>query len=141
MKIYKTIRQYISILLISLVSVCITSCQKSPINGFLDGQWQVMDVDPEEDPLFPEFDTNLYYCFSLHVCQLSIPGKVWITGNITYSENNLTISFPKDLSYVEYLILMQYGITSNPMIFSVEEKNKNMMLLKSDNSTVTLRRF
>lgn len=141
MKTYKDFLQYVSILLISLASVGVASCQKSPINGFLDGQWQVMNVEPEQEPLFPEFDTNLYYCFSLHVCQLSIPGKVWITGNMTYSENNLTISFPKELSYAEYMVLRQYGITNNPMIFSVEEKNNNIMLLKSENSTVTLRRF
>lgn len=141
MKTYKDFLQYVSILLISLASVCVASCQKSPINGFLDGQWQVMNVEPEQEPLFSEFDTNLYYCFSLHVCQLSIPGKVWITGNMTYSENNLTISFPKELSYAEYMVLRQYGITNNPMIFSVEEKNNNIMLLKSENSTVTLRRF
>lgn len=140
----KTINKFLSSILLTLIiafpAIIDTSCQKSPINGYLDGQWQIMSVEPETEA--PSgFDTRLYYCFSRHVCQLSIPGKVWITGNMSLSENSLTISFPQELSEGDYDALKQYGITSNPTTFLIEKKDNKAILLKSTDFTVTLRKY
>lgn len=117
----------------------LTACQKSSINGFLDGQWQVMSVEPEVE--HPLFDSRIYYCFYLHVCQLSIPGQVWITANMSFSDDQLTISFPRNLSEMERMALREYGITSNPQLFRVEKNDNKHIILKSKDSTVTLRKF
>ena len=117
MKFSKTtyITKFLSV--VSVLLITMTSCQKSPINGDLDGQWQVMSVEPEPSYTEPGYDTRLYYCFSLHVCQLSIPGLVWISGTLEYSPGHVTIYFPKDLTSQEKRILMQYGINSNTVNF------------------------
>lgn len=117
------------------------ACQKSPINGDLDGQWQVMLVEPEPVAPDPMFDTRLYYCFYMHVCQLSIPGGVWIAGNLDYSGNQLAISFPEELNALELNALSQYGIESNPVVFQVEYLDGKKLILRDGETVVTLRKF
>lgn len=137
-----SLKKYIAMLMASaffLASIC--SCQKSPINGDLDGQWQVLSVEPLPVDPDPMFDTRLYYCFYMHVCQLSIPGGVWIDGNMDYSGNQLSIDFPKLLNPLELNALSQYGINSNPVVFQVEYLDRKKLVLRDGETVVTLRKF
>ena len=88
-----SIRPHTFLLIIAILFLFLTSgCQKSPINGDLDGQWQVMEVSPAhaETPI----DARLYYCFYLHVCQLNYYGGTLTTGSMDYSGDHITLSFP-----------------------------------------------
>lgn len=127
--------------LFSLTTLILSSCQKSPINGDLDGQWQVMDISPEPAITEPDYDTRMYYCFSLHVCQLTIPGLVWISGNIQYDYPYLSIHFPKQLTSQEVAILHQYGINSNPVEFTIDKLDGKSLVLRDGDTVVTLRKF
>lgn len=120
-----------------LTSDFFTGCQKAPINGELDGQWQVTDTTPLPSV---EPDVRLYYNFSLHVCSLSYYGGYFLSGNMTYDEKTLTLHFP--FAYVEHemLDLTQFGIHSNPVTFNVEFKGHNTLILTNEESTVMLRR-
>lgn len=123
-----------------LIAGISAGCQKSPVNGDLDGQWQVMSVEPV--PSESVIEGRLYYCLSLHTCQLSTYGGVWITGNMSFSGKTLTLHFPDAESYQSSNdALRQYGISSNPVTFSVDHLDKKKMILKSGDTTVTLRKF
>ena len=120
----------------------LSSCQKSPINGNLDGQWHVMSVEPDAPDIL--LTNNLYYCFNLHICQLTgyAYGAV-ATGNMAYDQdrNLLEISFPKISTPREVAILKQYGIYENPVTFTIEHLDKKSLIMRDGDTVVTLRKF
>ena len=123
-----------------LFCVLLGGCQKSPINGNLDGQWQVMEVTPEP----PEeilYDTRLYITFYLHSCMLTYYGGILTNGNFKYDGETIYMDFPYMKTERDALILKQYGIDSNPVVFDVEKLDKNKMVLRNGNTTVSLRKF
>ncbi|MDE7110077.1 MAG: lipocalin-like domain-containing protein [Muribaculaceae bacterium] len=118
-----------------------SSCQKSPINGNLDGQWQVMAVTPQ--PEVELLQTRIYYCFSLHTCQLSFYGPgPWTAGNILqYTDKSLVLEFPYANSEESVIKLRQYGINTNPVSFTIETLTKEKMVLRDGDTVVELRKF
>lgn len=132
-------RTLLSALYAFLLLLISFSCQKSPINGDLDGQWQVMDVSPE--PLEKPIGQRIYYCFSLHVCQLTYYDGVFTAGNMAFDGKTLRLDFPYATSYVSREKLRQYGINENPITFTVEHLDKKSLILKHGDTTVTMRKF
>ncbi|MDE6096993.1 MAG: lipocalin-like domain-containing protein [Muribaculaceae bacterium] len=122
------------------LSACVAGCQKSPINGDLDGQWQVMSVDPE--PSDKVISDRIYYCFYLHTCQLSIYDiGIWTAGNMTYDGENLTLDFPNANSSESVSKLKHYGIYTNPVTFNIEYLDNKKLVLRNGETVVTLRKF
>ncbi|MDE5886378.1 MAG: lipocalin-like domain-containing protein [Muribaculaceae bacterium] len=130
----------ISLLLISLL-VNLNGCQKSPINGDLDGHWQVMKVTPT--PAEEIITTRMYMGFYLHVCQLYyVDGGGWNTGNMRYEGNKLTLDFPYAIDNETAAAMMrQYGINSNPVTFTIETLTKDKMVLRDGETVVELRKY
>lgn len=127
--------------LAAMCCLVFAGCQKSPINGKLDGQWQVMSIVPEPAPQVA-FGRK-YYCFSLHVVQLTEAGfQAWTAGNMAYSGNKLTMEFPyAETSQHIRNVLLDYGITSNPVTFDVVKLDSKQLVLSNASTTITLRRF
>lgn len=123
----------------ALIMVLSFSCQKAPINGDLDGQWQVMSVSPE--PTESPIDEQLYYCFYLHVCNLTFYGGIFANGNMQFDGKTLYLDFPYITTSEHDNILRQYGINENPIIFTVEHLDKKSLILKHGDTTVTMRKF
>lgn len=115
------------------------SCQKAPINGDLDGQWQVMSVDPE--PVDKPISQRIYYCFYLHTCQLTFYGGVFATANMIYDGKTLSLDFPYADSELSIRRLCQYGINENPITFTVDHLDKKSLILRHGDTTVTMRKF
>lgn len=142
MKFLYSIKNLYLHIVICFLFILPTACQKAPINGDLDGQWQVMEVYPTPDATI--IPTRIYYCFSLHTCQLSYYGNgVWTSGNMTYDTSTLTLEFPYlDPSSEEVNSkLRQYGIYSNPVTFTIEHLDKNKLILRDGEVTISLRKF
>ena len=134
-----SIRPHTFLLIIAILLLFLTSgCQKSPINGDLDGQWQVMEVSPA--PAETPINARLYYCFYLHVCQLNYYGGTLTTGSMDYSGDHITLSFP-DTSEETADGLRHYGIPANPVTFTVDRLDSKSLILRSATTTVTLRKF
>lgn len=135
----KRILNYFTAIILGLASFGIISCQKQPINGNLDGQWEVMEVTPK--PTVDLVQNRLFYNFSLHVCQLTFYGDYFLDGEIVYDGQTLWINFPYSLDPYQKGVLTQYGITSNPVTFSVDFPDKKTLILSNDDTTVVLRKF
>lgn len=123
-----------------LIGFC--SCQKSPINGKLDGQWQVMTVEPEPPEIL--LKNRLYYCFNLHICQLTTYGDGAVaTGNMIYDQDTQTleVSFPNISTPREIALLKQYGIYENPVTFIIEHLDSKTLKMRDGETVVTLRKF
>lgn len=139
MKKYINKPSYLLWVTILLVLLMPTSCQKAPINGDLDGQWQVMNVTPEpEDKPIKE---RIYYCFNLHVCNLTYYGEVFTIGNMQFDGKTLYLDFPYADSELSVRKLRQYGINENPITFNVEHLDKKSLILRHGDTVVTMRKF
>lgn len=127
----------LSLVLSLLTAVC---CQKAPINGHLDGRWQIMEIEHQEK-VENIADSQFYYNFYLHVCNLSYYGGVLSEANFIYKDNLIYLDFP----YVEtpegLYNLTKYGIYSNPVEFEVMYLDKKKLIMRNDESLITLRKF
>lgn len=112
------------------------SCTKAPINGWLDGQWEVVEVTP--DPLIQIINQRLYYNFSLHVCMLSYYGGTTAYANMKYDGDYLSLDFNEEAFGGKILAIKQYGIFSNPVIFKVNFTDSHHLILSNDESKVVL---
>ena len=131
-----------TLLLLLTLTIGLGGCQKSPINGDLDGQWQIMSLVPEAPEIV--LKERLYYCFSLHTCQISEYGTgVWTSGNMTYDEKGKTlyIDFPNAKSELSIARLKQYGIYTNPVTFTIDHLDKKSLVMRDGDIVVTLRKF
>lgn len=130
----------IKLYLVSFLAILLSQgCTKTPINGNLDGEWEVIEVIPE--PPAVENETRYFYNFSLHVCQLTVYGYPFRSGNLRYDGETMSLDFPYINTPEEELILKQYGIFSNPVTFDVYFENKSRLILSNDESTVVLKKF
>lgn len=124
-----------------ILSQLFSGCQKSPINGDLDGHWQVMKVTPA--PTEEIITTRLYMGFYLHVCQLYyVNGGGWTAGNMHYEGDKLSLDFPYAIdNETAEIMLRQYGINSPKVTFTVETLTKNRMVLRDGETVVELRKY
>lgn len=111
-------------------------CQKTPINGDLDGQWQVVEVSPlPEETVVHE---RLYYNFSLHVCQLTYYDGWFTKAWMEYNGETLSLDFPYIDSQEDLFLLRQYGVPEPQTTFKVKFERSNRLTLTCEQSTVTL---
>lgn len=115
-------RTLLSALYAFLLLLISFSCQKSPINGDLDGQWQVMDVSPE--PMEKPIEQRIYYCFSLHVCQLTYYDGVFTAGNMAFDGklSTLTSLMPHHMSVGRNCVSMESTRTPSHSLWNISTK-------------------
>lgn len=129
-----------SISLIILLPIFFVCCTKDSINGYLDGRWQILDI--EKNGIIHEVkNQQLYYNFYMHVCSLSGYGYYFTDGNMNYNGETLYLDFPYAKTEANLEKLKQYGIYSNPVIFNVEHIDSKKLIIKEGDITITLRKF
>lgn len=126
-------------LLLLMVEFMTGGCQKLPLNGDLDGEWEVIEVIPS--PPANGIDTRYFYNFSRHVCQLTVYGNVFTVGNLVYDEDTMTLDFPYIRTPEEKLTLKQYGIYENPVSFNVYFETKTRLILSNEDVSIILKKF
>lgn len=119
-----------------LMILVLQGCQKSPINGDLDGQWQVVEVSPLPEQIV--IHENLYYNFSLHVCQLTYYDGWFTKAWMEYNGETLCLDFPYISSQEDLFLLRQYGIPEPETTFKVNFEGSNRLTLKAGEYTVKL---
>lgn len=128
----------IAILVISLVAMTAGSCRKRYINGRLDGQWQIMQIElkaePQAEPIRPE---RTYYCLMRTVVNLTGVGKATQSGNISYHYPELKLQMP----YSSAASLEPWGMNSTETTFQIRELSGGRMTLESDYAVITFRKF
>lgn len=130
----KNLKIFISLVTLML---CVAGCRKGDINGDLDGQWQIMDLERvgEGKVLHPE---RTYYCLYLHTVNLTKAGGGGIGGNMIYEEGKrLTLDFPG--ANVDRLY--DWGIYERTTTFKIEHLSSEKMVLKSDEAIIVFRKF
>ena len=124
-------RYIIAVLLILIVS----ACGKTPINGDLDGRWQIMKIEyasgEEETP------ERAYYSVALHTINLMQVGVTSQTGNMEYIGDSLFVEMP--ISKIEDLL--PFGMNDTKQRFGVKELTSKHLVLQSDYARLEFRKF
>ena len=121
----------IAVLLVLIVS----ACGKTPINGDLDGRWQILKIEytsgEEETP------ERAYYSVALHTINLMQVGVTSQTGNMEYTGDSLFVEMP--VSKIEDLL--PFGMNDTKQRFGVKELTSKHLVLQSDYARLEFRKF
>ena len=127
-----TMKRYIIAVLLILI---VSACGKTPINGDLDGRWQIMKIEyasgEEETP------ERAYYSVALHTINLMQVGVTSQTGNMEYTGDSLFIEMP--VSKIEDLL--PFGMNDTKQRFGVKELTSKHLVLQSDYARLEFRKF
>lgn len=140
-----------SLVIIMIVFTC--SCDKKwPINGNLDGYWQLITVETKSDGV----KTNchrMYIGIQLHMIELKDLGNNGYKnffGEFNYDEDknivvikNLKekVSTSDNGQMAEIKDLNPYGINSQETVFDVIKADGKTLILESDYARLTMRSF
>ena len=127
-----TMKRYMIAILLMLI---VGACGKMPINGDLDGRWQIMKIEyasgEEETP------ERAYYSVSLHTINLMQVGVTSQTGNMEYTGDSLFVEMP--ISKIENLL--PFGMNGTEQRFGVKELTFKHLVLQSDYARLEFRKF
>ena len=120
-------------ILLLLFVLSISSCQKAPINGDLDGMWQLMKIEVKDKPtIVPD---QLYYCIQLHMVQLQ--GKKGCNGTFAHSGDSVHIVIrQRKISDVAV-----YGMNDTIQHFAIDQLSSGKMTLRSSYASLSFRKF
>lgn len=122
-------------LLILWCLILLTGCGKLPINGDLDGQWQILEIRYADDRI--ETPERAYYCVQLHTITLRQVNGPNQTGNMVYEGDQLSLDMP--LSDVSDLRV--FGLDDTKETFTVTELSSSRLVLTSDYARISFRKF
>ena len=127
-----TMKRYMIAILLMLI---VGACGKMPINGDLDGRWQIMKIEyasgEEETP------ERAYYSVALHTINLMQVGVTSQTGNMEYTGDSLFVEMP--ISKIENLL--PFGMNGTEQRFGVKELTFKHLVLQSDYARLEFRKF
>ena len=127
-----TMKRYIIAVLLILI---VSACGKTPINGDLDGRWQIMKIEyasgEEETP------ERAYYSVALHTINLMQVGVTSQTGNMEYTGDSLFVEMP--VSKIENLL--PFGMNGTEQRFGVKELTSKHLVLQSNYARLEFRKF
>ena len=116
----------------------LASCQKAPVNGDLDGQWQLQSVTADGVTAVAD---GLYLRIQLDVAQLAHGGEVVATGNMEYNGSTLKIDFPYVITQADLQSLAPWGVYDNPVVFHMEELTSKRLVMTSGDVRVVCVKF
>lgn len=135
----------LTILFILTTIFSLSSCDKLPENGKLDGMWQLVQIDTEEGSNHAVKEQRLYYSVQLKLITLrGMSGSKYILGRFKHEGNTLSLydfrtgGDEKPCSLED---LKPYGIYSAEPTFEVEKLTGSEMILKSEEATLYFRKF
>lgn len=133
------------ILLVIFLLLGISSCSKAPINGKLDGRWQLMTIEQEDGNIKECY--RIYYSIQLHLIEISDKsgkGGTYI-GRFFYKDDEVVISEFRHRGNEEELAtpaeLLPFGINLPLTHFKVEKATGDKLVLKSEYARLTFRKF
>ena len=127
-----TMKRYIIGALLLLMA---GACGKMPINGDLDGRWQIMKIEYASG--VEEVPERAYYSVALHTINLMKVDVSNQTGNMEYTRDSLFVVMP--ISKVEDLL--PFGMNGTEQRFGVKELTSNHLVLQSDYARLEFRKF
>lgn len=129
---------------LAMIVVMLSSCGKTPINGKLDGMWQLIQIDNAEGSNHEIKDKRVYYSIQLELISLrGMSGSKYILGRFEHTGDSLFLyDLRSDGEQPSSLDdLKPYGLTTTEPRFGVEELTGKAMILKSEDTKLYFRKF
>lgn len=129
--------------IISIIFI-VTACDKMPMNGHLDGMWQLMAIqDNAIGGVSDVKSSRLYYSFQLHLVQLN-NGEAY--AHFSHQNDSIVMYDWYDGSVVnnkitDATILNKFGLYELRDSFKVEVLTREKMQLRSRKVTLSFRKF
>ena len=118
-----------------LLTLIVSACGKMPINGDLDGRWQIMKIEYASG--VEEAPERAYYSVALHTINLMKVDVTSQTGNMEYTGDSLFVVMP--VSKVEDLL--PFGMNGTEQRFGIKELTSKNLVLQSDYARLEFRKF
>lgn len=138
----KAIRNLIIALASIVTMLTLGGCNQTTHNGHLDGQWQIMTIEERSTGAVTVPDHGEYMCFYLDVLQLTDKGARE-TANMDYDKKAGTLVF--DFPYVKSAnvasALGRFGFHTNPIRFDIVKLTGKELVIRSDATVITCRKF
>lgn len=118
------------------------SCGKMPMNGLLDGRWQLMAVERHADGVI-EYPAYTYYDIYLHLMELkrgSAEGAVPLMGKPARFQQTAD-SLHVRMIGAKAKEMPPFGMNDTIQHFAIEELDDEAMKLNSDYARLTFRKF
>lgn len=135
------------VLLLSL-ALLLVACEKAPMNGALDGQWQLLSYETADGEIQNCY--RLYYSIQLQVVELADKGgsgKGTFIGRFAYDENRSSVVI-RELRYrsnesrlATLEDLQPFGLFRTETTFHVVEADRHRLVLQSADATLRFRKF
>ncbi|WP_455665426.1 lipocalin-like domain-containing protein [Phocaeicola sp.] len=123
----------------------ISSCDKAPINGKLDGRWQLMNIENSDGNTKECY--RIYYSIQLHLVEISDKGGNGGTfiGRFSYENDEVTMSEFRHRGNEEELATLKelepFGLYLPTTHLKVEKATSEKLILKSENARLIFRKF
>ena len=135
--------------ILALISVLLFSCDKVDCNGYLDGQWQMIEWTSPSGELVGNNEMQIYYSFQLQMMMFQ---------RLSTSSGQQRSSFENQGSYIriydpiEYQghghdkilsmdVLSRYGVPSNGMMKIEHLSPQKMVLSSTEKGRLTFRKY
>lgn len=123
------------VLMIVVILTQLIACSKLPINGKLDGRWQIMQIEYKDGR--EEHPERAYYSVSLHTINVMQVNGQGQTGNMEYTNDSLFVTMP--VSTVDELRV--FGMNDTEQRFAVKELTASRLVLESGYARISFRKF
>ncbi len=145
-------KKILSICGMLLLAILCNSCEKEPLNGDIEGQWQLLEfttkADGEVHPC-----TRIYYSIQLWVVEVAEKqgpqGLTPFRGRYRYDESSRSLQMTEMSTYAtpensrpaEVWELTPYGLNNVNTTFKVVELDGKQMTLESDYAQLRFGKF
>lgn len=140
--------------IITILLLSLGACSKAPINGDLDGMWQLLEIehfDSNGQTIETKYQKNLFWSFQLHLMQLghmefysrfNNTGSELRIYNLTFRSRNENASDNDDwLTEDDIPLVKRYGLYELDTHFQIERLDEDVMRLKSDSARLVFRKY
>lgn len=126
----------------ALLCILATACQKTPVNGHLDGQWRMTAMTQEGQPAQTP-SPAVYWEINLHVIQFVDGNELTGSANMAYDSDaaTLAIDMPQYLWDAWKHNLYRCGLRRNPSLWQVKTLTRSRLVLADGNLTLEFEKF
>jgi hypothetical protein len=128
-----------------ILLLLVASCYKAPMNGKLDGMWQLMEIVRHDGESTDVKAEQRFYCVQLHLISFEQTGGYRFLGRFVYSGDSLLIHDVRIYQAEDRLALKEqllpFGLGDISERFGVEEITGSRMVLRSDYATLRFRKY
>lgn len=134
------------ILILSVITATLLSCDKVYINGDLDGMWQLQKVEFSDSAAYPQ---DIYYSFQRHLVQVSENYEEGLPlryiGDLDYTGDTLRISGFRKFLEEEIVAgmneLERFFLYDTVTVFKVEVLDDSQLTLRSNRALYRLKKW